>query len=215
MIIFKGVFGKIEGGCNDVSSFDVSVAIIAAILKTGYCDIWIFNGTETLSPYQLVLRQEHRTIDNHQQNVSCAERGFFEGDYSTSIMEQYTTNQVKPKVFHDIFIHLQAAFRGYDKNGDGRVTKAEFKRVMLRTRSRWKITSHPKLLRLPKFGFFPLSACFLTSSVSGIWQLFKTLWINVHHFSFSLKKVNYSQKKEKENYFFSALGCQTRSWTKW
>merc|ERR1712130_969054 len=28
---------------------------------------------------------------------------------------------------------LKAAFRGYDKNGDGRVTMAEFKRVMLRT----------------------------------------------------------------------------------
>ena len=31
---------------------------------------------------------------------------------------------------------MKAAFRGYDKNGDGRVSKAEFKRVMLRTRSR-------------------------------------------------------------------------------
>ena len=30
---------------------------------------------------------------------------------------------------------LKAAFRGYDKNGDGRVTREEFKRVMLRTRS--------------------------------------------------------------------------------
>ena len=29
---------------------------------------------------------------------------------------------------------LKAAFRGYDKNGDGRVTREEFKRVMLRTR---------------------------------------------------------------------------------
>ena len=161
VIISIGVFGKIAGVCNDVSSFDVSVAIIAAILKTGYCDIWIFNGTETLSPYQLVLRQEHNTIDNHQQNVSCAERGFFEGEYSKSIMEQYNTNQVK--VFHDKFIYFQAAFRGYDKNGDGRVTKEEFKRVMLRTRSQWKITFHPKLLRFPNFGFFPLPAWFFTS----------------------------------------------------
>ena len=29
---------------------------------------------------------------------------------------------------------LKAAFRGYDKNGDGRVTAEEFKRVMMRTR---------------------------------------------------------------------------------
>ena len=214
MIIFKGVFGKIEGGCNDVSSFDVSVVIIAVILKTGYCDIWIFNGTETLSPYQLVLRQEHRTIDNHQQNVSCAERGFFEGDYSTSIMEQYTTNQVKPKVFHDIFIHLQAAFRGYDKNGDGRVTKAEFKRVMLRTRSRWKITFHPKLLRILNLAssHYPRDSSRHKSLESdSSFELFETIYI-IYLFCWTNWII---LKKRKRKLSFSALGCQTRSWTKW
>ena len=47
---------------------------------------------------------------------------------------------------------LKAAFRGYDKNGDGKVTREEFKRVMLRTRSTRK-----KLAKIIKIYF--LSNC--------------------------------------------------------
>merc|ERR1712018_958101 len=61
------------------------------------------NATKTLSQYHLVIKQHH-----HQYCVS-------------------KMSLVQNEEF------LKAAFRGYDKNGDGKVTKAEFKRVMLRT----------------------------------------------------------------------------------